>query len=299
MFADDINLLGSLNVFKDDHDINNFNVSQNINKELTKVSDWLAVNKLSLNIQKTKIMFFNFKQQNQPTPVVKINNTEIESVNSFKFLGVHIDDKLTWHTHVNCISNKLSRINGMICRLKHQLPTNILRTIYCALFYSQINYGISSWGFANSTLLNRVIKLQKKVIRNITKSKYNAHTAELFKSLNLLKFQDVIKMSCTKFYYKYKHETLPIFFHHILTPPANTQNPHPRPIRNIQAPRRLEETDATTYNDTLLATIHTNTKSSRHCLKHNLISLINTHDIPKDITDQINTLSYTAFSNTL
>ena len=104
-------------------------------------------------------------------------------------------------------------------------------------------------------------------------------------------------MSCTKFYYKYKHETLRNFFHHLLAPPANSQNPHPRPTRNIQAPRILEETDATTYNDTLLATIHTNTKSSKHCLKHNLISLINTHDIPKDITDQINTLSYTAFSN--
>ena len=93
---------------------------------------WLAVNRLSSNAKKTKIMIFHSKQ-NKPfvneIPVIKINDTPIERVTEFKFLGVLIDSNLTWSPHCNYIASKLSRICGVLSRLTHYVPTHIL-TIY-------------------------------------------------------------------------------------------------------------------------------------------------------------------------
>ena len=71
-------------------------------------------------------------------------------------------------------------------------------------------YCILTWGFNSS----RLIKMQKKVIRIICGAKYNAHTDPLFKSLFLLKIEDIFTIQCLKFYYKYTHNQLPGYFYH-------------------------------------------------------------------------------------
>ena len=76
------------------------------------MNDWLAINKLSLNVKDTKFMIFHPKQKNLPNhqiPNIIIDNQPVERVDSFKFLGVLIDENLTWNKHVNFISNKHSR----------------------------------------------------------------------------------------------------------------------------------------------------------------------------------------------
>ena len=71
----------------------------------------------------------------------------IEHVDNFKFLGIMIASKLTWINHKNYVGNKLSRICGVMARLKQYVPMYILKTIYNSLFLSHVNYGISTWGF--------------------------------------------------------------------------------------------------------------------------------------------------------
>ena len=124
----------------------------NVNVELTKITQWLAVNRLSLNAKKTKMMIFHSKQNKlsiNEIPIIKINDMPIERVTEFKFLGVLIDSNLTWSPHCNYIANKLSRICGVVSRLKHYVPTHILTIIYNSLFLSHISYGITYWGFNN------------------------------------------------------------------------------------------------------------------------------------------------------
>lgn len=176
MYADDTNLLSTICRFQCETTPHQ-STSTNINNELAKVSDWLAINKLSLNVKKTKSMIFRTRQKHIPPhqiPDIMINNQTIERVESFKFLGVLIDQNLTWNKHVIYISNKLSRTCGVLSKLKNMLPKNILQLIYNALFLSHLNYGITAWGFHSC---NRLIKLQKKAIRIISNSKYNAHTS--------------------------------------------------------------------------------------------------------------------------
>ena len=111
------------------------------------------------------MMIFHSKQNKvsvNEIPIININGMSIERVTKFKFLGVLIDSHLTWSPHCNYIANKLSRIGGVVSRLKHYVPTHILTIIYISLLLTHISYGIASWGFNN--VCTRISKLQKKVI---------------------------------------------------------------------------------------------------------------------------------------
>ena len=143
---------------------------------------WLCLNKLSLNISKTKfIIFHTSNKENTYIPIIEINNLKIDRVGKFNFLGVILDENLNWKDHINKISTKISRVTGILCKMKHSMPPFILKTIYNSLIVPHLTYGILVWGSNTSYLF----KLQKKTIRTITKSKYNEHTEPLFKMLNL------------------------------------------------------------------------------------------------------------------
>ena len=97
MYADYITLLSTRQNFKSNHSSNS--LSYNINAELTKITQWLAVNRLSLNAKNTKMMIFHSKQNKlsvNEIPIIKINGIPIERVTEFKSLGVLIDSNLTW-----------------------------------------------------------------------------------------------------------------------------------------------------------------------------------------------------------
>ena len=108
------------------------------------------------------MMIFSSKQRVLKTteiPSVIINHMPIERVTCFTFIGVIIDSNLTWAHHINYISNKLSRIFGVLSRLKHYVPVLILKIIYNSLFLSHLNYGITAWGF---NVGPRIKTLQKR-----------------------------------------------------------------------------------------------------------------------------------------
>ncbi len=94
---------------------------------------------------------------------------------------------------------------GILNRLKHFLPIQTKVLIYNSLVLSYINYGLLAWGFQ----CEKVTKLQKKVIRILSVSKYNAHIKRLFKKLKLLKVNDMLKLQELKFDYKFKNNKLP------------------------------------------------------------------------------------------
>ena len=110
------------------------NYHQTINLNLSKVTDWLIANRLSLNVKKNKYMLFHPYQKDitQVTPRLMLNNDEIERVDSFNFLGVTIDKHLNWKQHIEIIANKLSKYCGILSKLKNYLPTYTRVTLYTA-----------------------------------------------------------------------------------------------------------------------------------------------------------------------
>ena len=171
--ANDTTLMSTLSAFNS-HGENT--VSDNIKEELAKIDEWLKLNKLSLNVKKSKFMLFYMPGRNLQIPNLHINNIQLECLDSFNFLGITIDKHLTWKKHINLIANKISRTVGVINRLQNYIPENALLTIYNTLIIPHLNYGILTWGF-NS---DRILKIQKKAVRSITLGKYNAHTRNYF-----------------------------------------------------------------------------------------------------------------------
>ena len=155
LYADDTTMFSTL-----DYSMQSINCDDNINDELEKVWRWLSVNKLSLNITKTKFMLFRprTKKRFARDPILNINGINIEKVETFNFLGVIFDESLSWQPHCMHISQKITKICGVLNRIKNNLTLPILRTLYFSMIQSHFNYAILTWGFKP----NRLFNLQKK-----------------------------------------------------------------------------------------------------------------------------------------
>ena len=92
---------------------------------------------------------------------------------------------------MDMVANKISKYTGILNKLIHYLPVDILRTLYFSMINSNLNYGILVWGYS----CQRLIKLQKKAIRLISGSKFNAHTGPLLKSLDILTLEDLLNLN--------------------------------------------------------------------------------------------------------
>ena len=118
-----------------------------MNTELKLVATWLRLNKLSLNSNKTELIFFHSKRHtlNYDGISIKFNNKKIFPVDSIKYLAMYIDKYLSWNIHIQQLSKKLSRANGILSKLHHNAPIGICLQVYYAIFYSHLIYGCNIW----------------------------------------------------------------------------------------------------------------------------------------------------------
>ena len=123
MYADDTTIYFNL----EDFPANNREIA--INKELDKVNVWLKLNKLTLNVEKTKCMFF-LKKRTPEKISLSIDNKSIDAVSHFNFLGLLIDENLSWKYHITMVTNKLSKISGVLHRLKYIYIRNMFWWLY-------------------------------------------------------------------------------------------------------------------------------------------------------------------------
>ena len=107
--------------------------------------------------------------------------------------------------------------------MKYILPEEVKLQIYNALVVLHFTYGIVAWGDANRSLLKRLFILQKKCLRTIADTKYNSHT--LFKKYNVLKLQDIFRLSCCKLNCRKILENLPTY-HSQKLPSIDSLFPH-------------------------------------------------------------------------
>jgi len=206
LFADDTS------AFYSSKDINNCDL---INNELDKVYNWLISNQLSVNITKTKNIVFRSKQKriNLSNYHLRIDNKIIERKEHFKFLGVIIDEHLTWKEHINTVAGKISRSIGIISKIQFYVSQSSLLNLYYSLIYPYLYYGNIVWGATYKSNLKRLIVLQKRIIRIITKSKYDAHTAPLFHNLNLLNLENIYTLQIGLFMFSVlKNNSIPKSF---------------------------------------------------------------------------------------
>ena len=138
-----------------------------INDDLCRVEDWFRANKLTLKAMKTVSMIFNCnkKNSNEPRNNMKsintirlvLNDIAIPIVESTKFLGLWIDSRLSWRTHLAKITAKLKTKLCMLQKGKNLQTTHAKKILYFAQFQSVITYGLVIWGnMVSNTQLNQL-----------------------------------------------------------------------------------------------------------------------------------------------
>ena len=212
MFADDTNLfLSERNIKK---------LFSTMNTELTKLNNWFSANKLSLNETKTVYSFFHPLNKSDTIPLIlpslKINNHTIKRETSIKFLGVIIDENITWRNHINYLSNKISKNIGVMYRARRFLNLQNMKSLYFSLIHSYINYGNIAWGSTNKTKLLKLHKHQKHAGRIIFFKRRTSPSRNLMKKLNILNTYQINLYQNLIFMYQHKSQTLPSVFQNIL-----------------------------------------------------------------------------------
>lgn len=206
MYADDTTLVSNLEKFG--NLTSPEEVQRVINNDLLQISTWLVDSKLFLNTEKSKLMIFYKHPKKIPNLNITLNDVRIERVNNFNFLGITIDENITWKAHIDKIAIKISRASGMLRKLQHIFPPRILITIYNSLIHSHMLYGLILWGFKSEI----IYKLQKRAIRILAFQPYISHTTPQFKQLKILQIHDLYKLQLYKFYFKFTNNLLPAYF---------------------------------------------------------------------------------------
>ena len=123
-------------------------------------------------------MIFSNSITTLPEPTI-LNTHALTKVYT-EFLCIIIDDRLTWKSHVTHSCKKVSRITGVINKIKHFFPQPSLHILYCTLVLSTLNYGILAWGHFTKQNPNKFIYYKKGLMRIICNKSYRSHTNTLF-----------------------------------------------------------------------------------------------------------------------
>ena len=119
-------------------------IQKTLNDEFPKLSDWCNANKLSVILQKSKLMIFKPSQKRQTLDInLEINHCTIERVKETVFLGVILDETFSWKPHIANVARKMSKSIGIIYKASFCLPTSSLITLYYSLVYSYLVYCVS------------------------------------------------------------------------------------------------------------------------------------------------------------
>ena len=182
----------------------------------------MASNKLTINYSKTKFMIVRSnKLENIQSFTVSIDGNLIERVNCFKYLGVDIDDNLSWKTHIHSLESELSRLSGFICKLRHYVSFDCLKNFYFAKVYSKLQYAILAWSGIPDSVMYKLNILHNNIIRVMTlkhmPQQIRLSTKTLFKSVNLLQLKDIAQLELAKFMHQATNNNLPHNLNEIFT----------------------------------------------------------------------------------
>ena len=154
---------------------------------------------------------------------IYLNDVLLNKSRVVKYLGIIIDEKLSWSDHIESLEKKLSTACALICKLRYYVDQKCLLKYYYAHVYSYLQYAILAWGSASKSVLSKINVLHRRVVRLMTLHgplknffAYNAEddlgnikNLELFKSCDILTIQDIYTLELAKFMYKASKNLLP------------------------------------------------------------------------------------------
>ena len=201
-FADDTHLLNFAATVK--------SLCGRVNADLRVLVEWLNANKISLNASKTEFLIFRSPRKNlDHLPRLKLAGKIIIPSKHVKYLGVYLDEHLSWKPHVLAIATKLRRANGALSKLRHYVPFKVLLNVYHAIFMSHARYACQIWGLRDNSVTHRILTLQNTALRLMTFSNPRSSATALYANHGILKIFDLVKLMNILYVHKFLNQNLP------------------------------------------------------------------------------------------
>jgi hypothetical protein len=198
-----VNIMGKLFLFADDTALVSTGctwdeVFTNASLDLSRLKNWFDHNSLTVNVTKTKYLPFYFQPISDPGPrVLRMHSCgdpqsvtcgcgEVGRVDQYKYLGVIIDHKLSWHPHVQLVKQRLRKMIYAFRELRQVLTVDQCRTAYFAYVQSVLQYGILAWGGASAGVLEPLAVTQRAIIKTILGRDSRYPTALLYNEFKVL-----------------------------------------------------------------------------------------------------------------
>jgi hypothetical protein len=179
-------------------------LENDIKNTLIEINDWFIKNGLSLNQEKTKVLHFKLRNT--------IVDRENSSINTIKFLGIHLDANLKWTKHIEFLTKKLNSTRYALSVLVKVSSVDVCRTVYYAYVYSLLTYGIVLWG--TSTDFHRVFKSQKSIIRVMAHCAPKTSCKSHFRHFKILTLPSIYILETIKLFLKNPNSFESHFFKH-------------------------------------------------------------------------------------
>ena len=197
---------------------------KNVNDDLKILYKWLLANKITLNCDKTEVIFFHKPGERAPDLKIKMNGHRIYPSQSIKYLGIYLDETLNYSSHTKILSTKLKRANGMLCKARHYIPSDELRTLYYAIFSSHLIYGSQIWGQVTNSFNENIFKLQNRAVRIISFSDFRSDSYPIYRNLRILTLRDLIILQNVLFTHDSLKNVAPSCFNEYFSHSRNTHS---------------------------------------------------------------------------
>ena len=185
------------------------------NKAIEKVDIWFRTNKLSLNIGKTNYCIFKNKTvvaDNIPNLIV--NNININRVKSCKYLGIIIDDRLSFTEHIDNVVSMIKQYCGIYYKLRLYLPKSCLKKLYYALIYPHLTYGLEIYGNTADSYLDPLLKINNKILRILQNKPIRTARQTLYNNYNTLPISTLRDFKIATLLHRCVHPHRDLLLHH-------------------------------------------------------------------------------------
>ena len=221
-----------------------------VNIDLKCLINWLNANIICLNSKKSELLLLHPSRKSNPffDFKIKINGRRIYPCESVKYLGIVFDSSFNWDPHICSVCKKLARANGVLSKLRYYVSREVILSLYYSLFHSHLSYSTNAWA-VNTNSTKRILNLQKKAVRLITFSEFDAHSLPLFTQLRILSFNDFVKFSNITFIFNLLNRNFPAPLYETFDVDDINQVDRYRPRRNKTGILRLPKVSTVRFGD--------------------------------------------------
>ena len=177
-------------------------LQRDLNTSLENVSNWLKANKLTLNVKKSNLLFFNIGNNESKNDInIYLDGEQLKPKEHVKYLGVYIENK-PWQKHIQETNNKINKGIGILKIMRHYLHDKQLINPYSSFIKPYIEYGTLAWGGACKANLTKIDRSLNKSVRTMLFKNRREPSKLLYKYLNILPLEYNIKLLRGKFMHK-------------------------------------------------------------------------------------------------